>query len=88
MPTMEGIIRPFQTTVDPIRVTEFNQVGVPLVRQTVGRGGGGVQFGGSYSLTITFYQDKAINELSQPGVGLSPEMQAWAQRAAAKGGSF
>jgi hypothetical protein len=86
MTTMEGIIRPFLPPDPGVRATAFNEIGVPTVRLAIGRNGSGVQFGGSYSITISFYQDKAINENKFAPV--SPEMQAWAIQAINNAGSL
>lgn len=81
MTTMEGVIRPFQTTAEPVRVTAFNQVGVPTVLLNFGRSGSGRQLGGSFALEITFYQDQAVNELDSPASAMSQEMRRWSQLA-------
>lgn len=86
MTAMEGIVRPFLPPAAGVRATGFDRVGVPTVRLAIGRNGSGVQFGGSYSITISFYQDKAIVE--NKTAPASAEMQAWATQAANNAGSL
>jgi hypothetical protein len=65
---LERVIRPFQSpdVAPPARPASPPAGSSPeLVRLEVGKGGGLKQLGGSFSLTISFYMDQRVKEVTR-----------------------